>query len=829
MEEQMPKTRSSRSRLLRGFLFLAVLGLAIFSSSLAFAWHTYIVANVSGLMVRFQLTVSLPDCTNYQINWGDGSTSGTFTLLSSGTTSYYHTYAAAGTYNAFLLCGGVADPAYSVTVPPAAPDVTPPTISITSPAIDPFTTTVPTAILSGTASDNVGVTQVAWSNTTTGASGVAAGTAAWTAAGIPLQAGANSLVVTARDAAFNADTDTLTVNYTPPGPAFTVTAVPPTGTAVPGRNNVFSITYRASGAGSLTATSPRGTFETSGGSVLGSVESTVTLRVVNGLGLVGDSVNLPAAVIAAALDRASNRIFYRRTFNGTVQTAVAFQVLPASAGPLSVKRMELNFLFTDETGRIEKSPRATVPRNSGNLRAVVDLQYDGGGTLRGVWKVDGQILGYTAQTLYRGVDSVAIESPAVPQLPTYAAGRHSVAFEIEDPPPGFDEPVIHYYVSERAGGGIGGDLVLIEPAPGAAVPMPVGSEKDSLFKWQADPRQVVYRFELVSPLNLERPIVQAVTRENKYRLSRYDGEQIAAGVDYLWRVIALSGETPVASSTYRPVYVSVRPGGAAGLTLSNFSVVDAGGGIPAGEGPGLLPLFQLQTGGPVRVATLLENASGREAQNITVQVLLDGALYDALFFQRLAPGDVQEIFSDLELAEARRQTLQVRAFEEGREGAAATIGGAIEGAAGFSGPADGVFRITTDRLQMTGLAVGAPLVRAETLQMTGLAVGSPLVRTETLQMTGLALGSPLVRTETLQMTGLAAGAPLVRTETLQMTGHAVGAPVVTTEPLEMTGLAVNAPVVRSGALEMAGLSPASAIRIVQPNGGEQWLANDAYP
>ncbi|MCP3883478.1 MAG: hypothetical protein GY701_34500, partial [Sulfitobacter sp.] len=471
--------------------FLMIAALLLLPVSRSFAAHTTAVINVSGLMIRAQLSVLLPDCGNYRINWGDGSLSGTFSLIASGTTSYFHTYAAAGTYNVNLICGGVPDPAQSITVPPPGPDTINPTVTITSPATDPFATAVPTVTLSGTANDNVAVTLVSWTNTATGASGIAAGTTTWTAAGIPLQAGANTLVITARDAAFNSGTDTVVVNYAAPVGSLAVTPAPASATAVPGRNNFLAVTYRGAAAGSLTATSSRGTFETSGGSVLGSVDSTVTLRVVNGLGIVGESVYLPTAVIAAALDRASNRIFYRRTFNGTVQTEVAFQVLPASAGPLSVKRMELNFLFIDETGRIEKSPRATVPRNSGNLRAVVDLQYDGGGTLRGVWKADGQILGYTAQTLYRGVDSVAIETPAVPPLPTYATGRHSVAFEIEDPPPGFDEPVIFYYVSGRAGGGIGGDLVLIEPAPGAAVPIPAGSEKDPLFKWQADPRQVV--------------------------------------------------------------------------------------------------------------------------------------------------------------------------------------------------------------------------------------------------------------------------------------------------------------------------------------------------
>ena len=71
--------------------------------------------------------------------------------------------------------------------------------------------------LGGTASDNVGVTQVSWSNDR-GGSGTAIGTATWTASGIALQSGANVITVTARDAAGNTSTDTLTVTYTAPGP-----------------------------------------------------------------------------------------------------------------------------------------------------------------------------------------------------------------------------------------------------------------------------------------------------------------------------------------------------------------------------------------------------------------------------------------------------------------------------------------------------------------------------------------------------------------------------------------------------------------------------------
>ena len=93
-------------------------------------------------------------------------------------------------------------------------DTTPPTITITTPTSNPtYTTGTSPLTLGGTASDNVGVTQVTWSNSA-GGSGTASGTTSWTVSGIVLQPGTNVLTVSARDAANNIGTDTLTVTYT---------------------------------------------------------------------------------------------------------------------------------------------------------------------------------------------------------------------------------------------------------------------------------------------------------------------------------------------------------------------------------------------------------------------------------------------------------------------------------------------------------------------------------------------------------------------------------------------------------------------------------------
>jgi|GEM_PF-2439780 len=102
-----------------------------------------------------------------------------------------------------------------LTVTYTLADTINPVITITSPTSTTTYATNSTPIaLAGTASDNVAVTQVVWANNR-GGSGTAAGTTAWTISSVALQPGANSITVTASDAAGNTGIDTLTVTYTP--------------------------------------------------------------------------------------------------------------------------------------------------------------------------------------------------------------------------------------------------------------------------------------------------------------------------------------------------------------------------------------------------------------------------------------------------------------------------------------------------------------------------------------------------------------------------------------------------------------------------------------
>ena len=95
-------------------------------------------------------------------------------------------------------------------------DTTSPSIVITSPVSDgSYETDQPYISLSGTGSDNIGVTTVTWANSE-GGSGSATGTKNWTISDVTLVEGDNNITLMAMDAADNKASKSLVVTYTSP-------------------------------------------------------------------------------------------------------------------------------------------------------------------------------------------------------------------------------------------------------------------------------------------------------------------------------------------------------------------------------------------------------------------------------------------------------------------------------------------------------------------------------------------------------------------------------------------------------------------------------------
>jgi Putative Ig domain len=111
--------------------------------------------------------------------------------------------------------------ALTVTYTVTTSDTTLPTVSISTPTSNTYYSAYTSTVgLGGAAADNVGVTQVRWSNDR-GGTGVATGTTNWSISGLPLLEGANGITITAVDAAGNQATDFISVfyNLTSPPPS----------------------------------------------------------------------------------------------------------------------------------------------------------------------------------------------------------------------------------------------------------------------------------------------------------------------------------------------------------------------------------------------------------------------------------------------------------------------------------------------------------------------------------------------------------------------------------------------------------------------------------
>lgn len=131
-------------------------------------------------------------------------------------------------------CGGGAGGGIESNSSPASassPDTTLPVITITAPTSgSSYTATSASVTLTGTATDNVGLSQISWTNSKGGSGSLSvSGTSASGSFIIPLLSGSNVITVTARDTSGNTGQRLLTVNYNPP--PITTTSPTPTSTS----------------------------------------------------------------------------------------------------------------------------------------------------------------------------------------------------------------------------------------------------------------------------------------------------------------------------------------------------------------------------------------------------------------------------------------------------------------------------------------------------------------------------------------------------------------------------------------------------------------------
>ena len=258
--------------------------------------------------------------------------------------------------------------------------------------------------------------------------------------GTPTTSGGYVFTVRCRDAGGGAvdQTYSLTIHF----PTLSVRATPPSVTIVGSMDATQTVTYQfTSTAGtSLQLASPSGQF-IAGGATISTNNQALPVTIQNGSGQATETIVLPLSVIQRTLDNLASTISYQRTFNpGSVTSTVVFNITSEAMAPFDLTRMALYFE--------NKRPEIIVERNYSKLKAFADIHFLGSGLLQGYWEVDQRVIGYVNQQLAYG-QTITLETPSNPPLPTFDTGAHTVRFVVTNPAPQFTVPTIYYYVEPQ--------------------------------------------------------------------------------------------------------------------------------------------------------------------------------------------------------------------------------------------------------------------------------------------------------------------------------------------------------------------------------------------
>lgn len=281
-----------------------------------------------------------------------------------------------------------------------------------------------------------------------------------------------------------------------------VSPVPPSGTVALGRSNTltvnWNVTRAAGGSCGPTVSSAQGELYAGNlnGPLLLTVPTTLsqTTPCANSPTFFSfsETIVIPAGVVRRAQEQGFSNLVYTRTFSDGVgipdSGSVTLSITSPAAGALNVQRQALSF----DNG----APAAVLGRDDA-LGAVTELTFTGTGLLRAQWEVAGpestsgtpvfrtisQIRQYLA-----GGDTQVLRSPT---LPTATTGLYFLRLRIIDPEPGFDPPVIRYFVlQDRDERPPGARLSLGAPAPRALL------ASDTVFAWEALPGARAYQLEI---------------------------------------------------------------------------------------------------------------------------------------------------------------------------------------------------------------------------------------------------------------------------------------------------------------------------------------------
>ncbi len=303
-----------------------------------------------------------------------------------------------------------------------------------------------------------------------------------------------------------------------------------------GRPSFVTVTYNVSGAALTTsqATSSTGEFLDAAGNRLGTVGTTITVPLVNGSGSARESLEIPLHVIESAIARRSTMFVYQRTFSvaaAAITISTTFQITSEAASDLLIKAVTVYF--------DNKRPEITVEKGFRGLHAFADIAYSGTGLLEGYWEVDGRIIARVFQNLtFGGV--VKLQTPDVPELPTFDPGTHRLKFVITRPNQPIPIPTLIYFV----------DLDRFRPNPITITALtPTDSTSVDFapqkFQWQRAGASSLFLVQFGDKME-SKPLFSAYTRDTFYLLPESILRQkFGRGRQYFWKVIAFDDDNNI--------------------------------------------------------------------------------------------------------------------------------------------------------------------------------------------------------------------------------------------------------------------------------------------
>ncbi len=117
-------------------------------------------------------------------------------------------------------------------------------------------------------------------------------------------------------------------------------------------------------------------------------------------------------------------------------------MIPSAVEGAGLKIERMSIYFDNDR------PEITVKRNY-PLKVYAEIEYTDDGLLVGQWEVDGEFLANVNMTISSG-NRLVIESPDIPQIPTFVSGTHRIRLVITNPSLGTSSPTAIYFVTTDA-------------------------------------------------------------------------------------------------------------------------------------------------------------------------------------------------------------------------------------------------------------------------------------------------------------------------------------------------------------------------------------------